>query len=95
FDTPTRAAVDPSGNVYVVDYGNHRIEIFSNDGVYLGQFGGMGRGPGQFLGPIGIAIDANGFIYVADANNNRIQKFGPLPTPTEKKSWGQLKSLYH
>ncbi|MGH7741822.1 MAG: 6-bladed beta-propeller [Candidatus Eiseniibacteriota bacterium] len=95
FDSPTRAAVDPSGNVYVVDYGNNRVEIFSNDGAYLGQFGGTGSGPGQFAGPIGIATDANGFIYVADANNNRIQKFGPLPTPTRTSSWGQLKVLYH
>lgn len=95
FDTPTRAAVDPSGNVYVVDYGNNRVEIFSNDGGYLGQFGGTGSGPGQFAGPMGIAIDANGFVYVADANNNRIEKFGPLPTPARTSSWGQLKSLYH
>ncbi|MGH7742534.1 MAG: 6-bladed beta-propeller [Candidatus Eiseniibacteriota bacterium] len=95
FDTPTRAAVDPSGNVYVADYGNNRIEIFSNDGAYLGQFGGTGSGPGQFAGPMGVAIDASGFIYVADANNNRIQKFGPLPTPARTSSWGQLKSLYH
>ena len=95
FDIPTRAAVDPSGNVYVADYGNNRVEIFSNEGTYLGQFGGTGSGPGQMAGPMGIAIDANGFIYVADANNNRIEKFGPLPTPARTSSWGQLKSLYH
>ncbi|MDD1701589.1 MAG: hypothetical protein LUQ31_01245 [Methanoregula sp.] len=35
---PTNIAVDPSGNLYVDDLGNNRIEKFSPDGKYLNQW---------------------------------------------------------
>ncbi len=94
FNLPTRIAVDGSGNVYVADYGNHRVQVFTNSGAYVTQWGSFGNGPGQFSGNIGIAVDGSGYVYVADTNNQRIQKFGPLPTPTTATSWGQLKRMY-
>ena len=33
FDLPTYTAVDSSGNVYVADAGNHRIQKFDSDGL--------------------------------------------------------------
>ncbi len=35
FNTPASVAVDKTGRVYVADYGNNRIQIFSADGAYL------------------------------------------------------------
>ena len=73
FSNPVGVAVDASGNVFVVEYGNHRIQKFSNDGTPIAQWGTYGTAPGQFRYPQGIAVTAAGDIYVADTNNLRIQ----------------------
>jgi sugar lactone lactonase YvrE len=77
FRFPHGIACDRSGNVYVVDSTNYRIQIFDKDLVYISQFGTEGTGPGQFENPFGVAVDKNGYIYVSDVTNNRIQKFAP------------------
>ena len=66
---------DNSGNVYIVDYGNDRVQKFSNDGTYLMQWGTKGVTNGEFQGPSGLSIDSNDNIYVTDKNNNRVQVF--------------------
>ncbi len=72
---PTDVVVDRSGRIYVVDSGNDRVAIFDKSGKYLSGFGGSGKRPGQFDGPVGIAIDDNERLFVADKGNNRIQIF--------------------
>ncbi len=72
---PRAIAIDPKGNLYVADTGNKRIQKFSPEGLFLGQWGGFGTGQGLFDEPVGIALDAQGNIYVADTWNRRIQKF--------------------
>jgi DNA-binding beta-propeller fold protein YncE len=37
FNTPHAIATDANGNVYVADRGNHRIQVFDNDGNFLRQ----------------------------------------------------------
>ena len=54
---------------------NNRVEKFDSNGNYLTQWGGLGSGNGQFIGPFGIAVDSGNNVYVADLNNNRIEKF--------------------
>jgi len=75
FASPVGVATDPSGNVYVADSDNHRIQKFTGAGVYLAQWGAHGSGNGQFDTPFGVTVDAAGSVYVADRGNNRIQKF--------------------
>jgi tripartite motif-containing protein 71 len=75
FKTPSGIAIDTSGNVYVADVLNHRIQKFTNDGRFITKWGSYGTADGQFLGPSGITIDASGNVYVADSTGNRIQKF--------------------
>ena len=75
FSYPQGIAVDSSGNVYVADYGNHRVEKFDSNGIYISQFGSSGSGDGQLNNPIGIAIDSLDNIYVVDYGNHRIEKF--------------------
>ena len=70
FSSPEGIAVDASGNVYVADSGNDRIQVFSSSGVYITRWGGNG----QFHSPEGIAVDASGIVYVVD-RNDRIQVF--------------------
>ena len=72
---PFGMAVDGSGNVYVADHYNHRIQKFDSNGAWVGQWGTNGSGNGQFDYPIDVAVDGLGNVYVADYNNSRIQKF--------------------
>jgi hypothetical protein len=45
---PNALAVnEASGDVYVVDTGNDRVQYFSSAGTYLGQFNGSGSLPGE------------------------------------------------
>jgi tripartite motif-containing protein 71 len=77
FLNPTGLAVDStSGNVYVADYGNDRIQKFTGNGKFLKQWGFEGQLDGYFTAPTSVAVDSiSGNVYVADTGNNRIQEF--------------------
>jgi DNA-binding beta-propeller fold protein YncE len=76
FHGPGGIAIDSSGNVYVADIGNHRIQKFSGDGTFIATWGFYGSNDGQFNSPESVAVDSSGNVYVPDSYNNRIQKFG-------------------
>jgi tripartite motif-containing protein 71 len=75
FDFPGGVCSDPSGNIYVIDTYNNRVQKFNSNGVYITQWGTEGTGNGQFELPQGICSDPSGNIYVTDTGNNRVQKF--------------------
>jgi sugar lactone lactonase YvrE len=90
FNGPDGTAVDASGDVYVVEDINSRIQKFDANGNYLGQFGSSGTGNGQLSHPLDIQIDAAGNLYVVDWGNNRIEKFDS--SGTYLTQWGTLGS---
>ena len=58
--------MDDSGNIYIADSQNHRIQVFDAQGRFLRQWGREGTAPGQFKEPWGVAVAPNGEVYVAD-----------------------------
>jgi RHS repeat-associated protein len=74
FLEPDGVAIDASGNVWVVDEVNNRLEEFNEKGEFLHQYGTKGTGNGQLSQPVGIVYD-NGNLYVTEATNERVQEF--------------------
>jgi DNA-binding beta-propeller fold protein YncE len=75
FDDPAGVAVSASGNVYVTDLENNRVEIFNSFGVYQSSFGSYGSAGGDFAYPNAVAASGSGNVYVADTDNNRVEIF--------------------
>jgi DNA-binding beta-propeller fold protein YncE len=73
---PEGIALDPmTGDVYVADSANNRVQKFDSTGNFIKQFGTAGGGAGQFLLPQAVAVDGSGNVYIADTLNSRIEKF--------------------
>jgi peptidylamidoglycolate lyase len=64
FDLPHWVALDASGNVYVADRENQRIQVFDSAGHYLSQWAGK-----QLGRPYAIAIDKHGSAFIADGGD--------------------------
>lgn len=77
---PVGVAVNnETGDIYIVDKGNKRVDEFNKEGVFLTNF----APPGAFEDPEQITIDnsinpmdpSRGFVYVTDAGHRVIDKF--------------------
>ncbi|MCG6918372.1 MAG: 6-bladed beta-propeller [Deltaproteobacteria bacterium] len=75
FLKPFGVAADASGNIYVADTYNNRIQVFDNSGTFMKAWGQKGSGPGSLALPWDVAVDGEGNVYVADTYNYRIEKF--------------------
>src|SRR5262249_39039320 len=67
---PRDVAVDSSGNVWVADQQNGRVQEFNSAGVFLNQIG-----VGQLAEPYGLSIDSSGNVWVADLFGGSISEF--------------------
>jgi serine/threonine protein kinase, bacterial len=76
-------AFSPSGELYIVGSGSHKIRKIKKDGTivtvagkgYQGYFGDGGPGEKAMLKtPTAIAFDSKGNAYITDLGNNRIRK---------------------
>ena len=58
---------DEAGNIYVLEFGNYRVQKFDRNGKYLKTVGRQGQGPGEFEGPVRVIVDKKtGEIHVKD-----------------------------
>ena len=74
FANPDGIAVDPSGNIYVADRLNYRIQKFSSTGTFIKKWGTFGTGNGEFIVPAGIAVSSD-TVFVSDEQAGTIQEF--------------------
>ncbi|MFH8751700.1 hypothetical protein ACH4GK_03830 [Streptomyces rimosus] len=82
-NTPTGVAVDLQGNLYIGEWGNHRVRKVDTRGIITtvagnGQAGYVSDGgpatATKLYRPAGLEADRNGNLYIADNGNHRIRK---------------------
>ena len=77
-NSPTGVYVDGSGNVFVADRQNHRIQMWfagATSGTTVAGTGSSGLGANQLSYPTSVYVDASSTIITADQFNHRIQQF--------------------
>ncbi len=74
FSNPEGVALDPSGNLYVVDAGKDSLFRFTTKGEEKYSFGGTGTGHNKFNQPHGVAYFDH-VLYITDTGNNRIVRY--------------------
>ena len=95
FSGPVALALGPDdGLLYVASRANPnqpeavRVTRCTIDGDYVGEFGGWGEGPGQFIWVTAIAFGPDGSLYLADENTHRISAF--TPEGAFRRGWGEF-----
>jgi streptogramin lyase len=75
-----------SGKVYVTDYDNSQINIYSHLGTPLTSLS-ITAPTGAKGAPSGVAVDSSGNIYVTDAVNNYLYKYNSSSPPALIMQW--------
>ncbi len=79
---PRNVAADSFGNLYISDFGDHRVfrlspagQISPAAGTGVAGYSGEGTAVSSRLSsPAGLAVDRAGALYIADSGNNRIRR---------------------
>jgi sugar lactone lactonase YvrE len=77
FSAPNGITADDEGNIYVVDTGNQRVQIFDQKGKFVKIINGSNNGKGEsiFVNPRGIGIDKRGIMYVVSNLTHMVYGF--------------------
>jgi RHS repeat-associated protein len=74
FNSPRAVAINTiTGNVYVADTENNRVQELSSAGAFVAAIGTSGTG--ALKEPQGVALDASGDLWVGDSAHNRVVEF--------------------
>jgi len=63
------------GKIYVTDFGDSRVKVFTLNGEFIRSVGSYGRFYGQFLRIKGIAVDKEENLFAVDAGIENVQIF--------------------
>jgi len=74
FYQPTGMWASPAGDIFVVEMGNKRVQMFDAEGNYVRTIGKEGQGPGEFQFPF-FVVEAPDGLGVYDMRNRRISVF--------------------
>jgi hypothetical protein len=77
FRYPMDIVIGKNALIYICDFGNHRIQVFDENGVYKRTIGRRGQGPADLLNPHRLAMDMHGNLIVVDQAYYRIQVLTP------------------
>lgn len=80
FNALRGTVVDASGNIWVVDSGNSRLQKLNSTLDYVSKFGSNGDGDGELDLPHDVDLDSSGNLWVVDRGNHRVQKFNSSGT---------------
>jgi hypothetical protein len=84
FGKPQDVAFLPDGRILIADgLDNHRVMILDRDMKYIGEFGSMGTGPGQFNGVHAVAVGPEGRIFALDRSGFRVNVFKTTADPAK------------
>ncbi|CAF0772303.1 unnamed protein product [Adineta steineri] len=95
---PKGIKIDSYLNMYVVDHGNHRVQMFcanNQTGITIAGTGVAGSSAMQLNGPRGIAFDSEMNMYIGDFDNHRVQKFLKLNTTTTTTAIGNYSMFFY
>lgn len=63
--------------IYLIDRQVPAVRMYDHDGVYLGDLGRSGQGPGEYTSPSLLAVDGSGRVFVFDSRLGRINVYAP------------------
>ena len=100
--SPAGLAVDGAGNLYIADWGDHRVRKVDSAGIITTIAGSIEGNPWGFSGdggpavearldgPSGVAVDGTGNLYIADTENNRIRRVNAAGVITTIAGMGDI-----
>jgi hypothetical protein len=71
--SPVDIDADPDGNIYILDMKDAQVKKYNADGLFIGDIGRKGQGPGEFNRPSHMELDSFGRILVADPYQRRFE----------------------
>ena len=69
---PQSLDVDPDGNIYVMDWGDVEIKVFSPEGTLIRTIGRKGQGPGEFEMGARFKISEDNKIFILSSRQYRV-----------------------
>ena len=72
FVKPNGVTIDGVGNFIICDTGNHRVQVFDQNGNVISVRGRLGDTSKCFYHPIDVTYHYAGLIFIADYDNHRI-----------------------
>lgn len=81
FDDPEDFAISSTGTVFVADSGNHRLQAFSSDGIFLKEI--RSDTAGKLQNPVAISFDSLDALYVLDKDRAIVSHYSSLGEPLD------------